>query len=168
MTQEQIIDSVISKHGRGSYLHLTIVRLLKLTVLTEDCWHWKGGKSDTNYGFTNLHRRKAGAHRVMYRILAGPIPKGMDLDHLCFNSLCVNPAHLEPVTRGENRIRAAARRTCCKRGHKYTSETTRIGHKGERNCKICAVGHDLKHQAKKRNRLIWLCALGQMLNDPRE
>lgn len=42
------------------------------------------------------------AHRAMYEQVIGPIPEGMDLDHLCRQPRCINPDHLEPVTRAKN------------------------------------------------------------------
>lgn len=66
-----------------------------------DCWEWMGARNGTGYG--NIESR--GAHRVIYEALVGPIPKGLDLDHLCRNPPCVNPDHLEPVTRSTNLLR---------------------------------------------------------------
>lgn len=64
------------------------------------CWRWTGMTTGTRrvYGIYCSHR----AHRVVYEALIGPIPKGLQLDHLCRNTRCVNPEHLEPVTREEN------------------------------------------------------------------
>jgi HNH endonuclease len=63
-----------------------------------DCWRWTGDVSVRGYG--RIKRRAA--HRVSYELFVGPIPAGMTIDHLCFNTRCVNPAHLEPVTAEEN------------------------------------------------------------------
>ena len=76
------------------------------------------------------------AHRVTYRHLAGPIPAGMQIDHLCRNRTCVNPAHLEPVTASENRRRAMAIRTECPQGHPYDEENTGRD-RTRRYCKEC-------------------------------
>lgn len=57
----------------------------------DDCWEWTG-KAASGYG----------AHRRVYEWLRGPVPEGLELDHLCRNKLCVRPDHLEPVTRAEN------------------------------------------------------------------
>ena len=69
---------------------------------TETCWLWTGGQS-AGYGrFGFKGRPNLGAHRFAYELLVGPIPPGLDLDHLCRVRNCVNPDHLEPVTRREN------------------------------------------------------------------
>lgn len=68
------------------------------------CWNWLGAPNMHGYGnYTFPHYGKqVSAHRVVYEALIGPIPEDMDLDHLCKNRKCVNPEHLEPVTRAVN------------------------------------------------------------------
>lgn len=75
-----------------------------------DCWVWVRQTNWAGYGLVSVAngdgtRRKQSAHRYMYEKLVGPIPEGMQLDHLCRNPSCVNPEHLEPVTRSENQRR---------------------------------------------------------------
>lgn len=77
-----------------------------------ECWVWTAApnnRSDgTGYGrFTVSHKpnRRMLAHRYAYEELVGPIPEGLELDHLCRNTACVRPDHLEPVTMSENRVR---------------------------------------------------------------
>lgn len=66
------------------------------------CWNWLLYKNKKGYGHW-LHNRKKGlAHRFFYTEKFGPIPPQMTLDHLCSNTSCVNPAHMEPVTAAEN------------------------------------------------------------------
>lgn len=83
------------------------------------------------------------AHRFSYEILVGPIPEGMELDHLCKNRRCVNPAHLEPVTHHENLIRGNgftginARKTHCSRGHELSQDNILNRSRGGRECKTC-------------------------------
>jgi len=66
------------------------------------CWIWQGAKNDRGYGQIRMHGKAIYAHRAMYEIHVGPIAKGLELDHLCREPACVNPAHLEPVTHREN------------------------------------------------------------------
>ena len=67
------------------------------------CWQWIGGASEGYGQFTDNGRGKTHvAHRLSYELTVGPIPDGMQLDHQCRNTLCVNPAHLRPVTNKEN------------------------------------------------------------------
>lgn len=70
-----------------------------------NCWIWSNG-SDENYGKVSVDGRDRPAHRVMYEEQVGPIPSGLEIDHLCRVRRCVNPEHLEPVTAKENVRRA--------------------------------------------------------------
>ncbi len=64
----------------------------------DGCWMWTGSRDGKGYGRWG----GVGAHRVADEYARGPIPEGMVIDHLCANSLCVNPLHMEVVTKGEN------------------------------------------------------------------
>lgn len=77
------------------------------TVSESGCWEWEGHIDRNGYGKAYdaempRGRRLDWAHRVSYRKSRGPIPEGLDLDHTCENTICVNPDHLEPVTRTEH------------------------------------------------------------------
>lgn len=74
------------------------------------CWVWTAASNGRGYGRIWVDGRPHPAHRVAYEIHVGPIPAGMEIDHLCRNRGCVNPAHLEPVTRRENLRRARVSR----------------------------------------------------------
>lgn len=86
------------------------------------------------------------SHRVAYEYLVGVIPEGMVIDHLCRQTSCVNPDHLEPVTQKINLSRAyrnpekfglaQKRKTHCKRNHPYDEENT-YRHGGRRHCRQC-------------------------------
>lgn len=68
-----------------------------------ECWNWTGALNRKGYATTsNGHGGSALGHRFVYEALVGPVPDGLTLDHLCLNKRCVNPDHLEPVTRAEN------------------------------------------------------------------
>jgi hypothetical protein len=85
-------------------------RFLAKVELTLLCWEWRGAVGSSGYGVFHAGPGLELAHRFAYEALVGPIPEGCDLDHLCGNTRCVNPAHLEPVTHAENVRRAAERR----------------------------------------------------------
>jgi hypothetical protein len=69
---------------------------------TPGCWIWTGSRTRDGYGQFTSARICVGAHRYSYESLRGPIPPGMQLDHLCRTRECVRPDHMEPVTQAEN------------------------------------------------------------------
>lgn len=73
---------------------------------SEGCWIWNGSRYTNGYGSFYFNGGPKPAHRVAYTLLRGPIPDGMTIDHLCRTPLCVNPSHMEIVTRAENARRA--------------------------------------------------------------
>lgn len=74
------------------------------------CWNWAAAKDKGNYPRFKQGNKNRQAHRWIYETLVGPIPAGLDLDHVCVNSTCVAPNHLEPVTKKENQDRKTFRR----------------------------------------------------------
>jgi hypothetical protein len=101
------------------------------------CWHWRATLKADGYGQVCIDKRTRRAHRVAYEMAIGPIPDNLDLDHRCRERSCVNPAHLEPVTRAENLRRQGSAVTHCPLGHEYTVENTEIGTRGGRSCREC-------------------------------
>lgn len=80
----------------------------KVDVAPSGCWLWSAAvDSTTGYAKFHAERRVVNAHRWAYEHYLGPVPEGLDLDHLCRVRHCVNPLHLEPVTRRENLLRGA-------------------------------------------------------------
>lgn len=103
---------------------------------TETCWLWTGPMYPADRG----EYGKAGgttAHRHIYKLLVGPVATGLELDHLCRKTRCVNPDHLEPVTRAENMRRRYLTYTECTNGHEYTPANTYIRPDGHRDCRTC-------------------------------
>ncbi|WP_443055402.1 HNH endonuclease signature motif containing protein [Streptomyces sp. ISBFB 2968] len=118
------------------------------------CWLWTGVHVGTGYGQVDVNGCKRPAHRVVYEFLIGDIPEGLDLDHLCRVRLCVNPWHLDPVTRKINIIRGDAPRlqrakTHCPHGHEY-DEVNTIWYQGRRFCRECKLRRQREANRRKR------------------
>ena len=116
------------------------VRFMKLFVpVTESgCWLWTSGVTRGGYSrFVLFNRRQVYGHRYSYELFKGPIPNGLEIDHLCRVRCCVNPDHLEAVTQRENGRREAAAQTHCKRGHQLSGVNLRIDSNRARQCKAC-------------------------------
>lgn len=121
--------------------------LSKIRIDGNGCWIWQGYIGSDGYGRCG---RKQSAHLYSYRAFCGPVPKGLELDHLCRVITCVNPAHLEPVTHAENKRRRYVLVTHCKHGHEFTPENTYVWAKrNTRTCRTC----NRQHAANRHRRL---------------
>lgn len=70
------------------------------------CWVWTGHVAGGDYGQIKVNGVSVMVHRYAYELLVGPIPDGLQIDHLCRNRRCVNPKHLEPVVARTNVLRS--------------------------------------------------------------
>lgn len=123
----------------------------------DECWLWRGGRMK-GYGSFFLEvdgGRTSGAHRASHILFIGPIPEGYEVDHLCKVTLCVNPRHLEAVTRDENRRRSDAisernrAKTHCPAGHAYDEANThfeKVPSGLGRRCRKC---HAIRERARR-------------------
>lgn len=117
-----------------------------------DCIIWEKGKTALGYGQVTVDGKRRYVHVVTYEGVHGPVPSGMEIDHLCGNTSCYNIEHLEAVTHRENTRRGSgwagmnARKTHCARGHEFTPENTYIrpDTKG-RVCRACKRDNDRRY-----------------------
>lgn len=125
-------------------------RFLAKVDKSGDCWLWTAKCNNRGYGMFGLNGRMVTAHRVAHELWVGPIPEGLEIDHLCAVRSCVNPAHLEAVTHRENLLRGSgfagvnAAKTHCPHGHEYSPENTyhNPNPNGGRICRTCKRKRD--------------------------
>lgn len=134
-------------NGRMPRVHRPLAeRIAVATVLDPEtgCLVWTWRRCKLGYGRVSVCAVNKQAHRVAYELVRGPIPPGLELDHLCKNRACCNPDHLEPVSHAENLRRGDgwsgrnAKKHSCVHGHAFTPENTRIRKSdGARICRTC-------------------------------
>jgi hypothetical protein len=121
--------------------------LAKFTV-SDGCWEWTGAQRFAGYGTLKVNGKSMLAHRYAWYWYYGEmVPNDMVVDHLCRNTLCVNPTHLEVVTHAENIKRGLKGDLFpghCPAGHDYTPENTLINRKGSPVCRTCKRSRERK------------------------
>lgn len=143
----------VSRQG-GGLLEVTANDIARFEAAVDKngptgCWEWKRSRSADSlggYGRFCLRKGYVYAHRFSYELVHGPIPAGLQADHLCRNRGCSNPAHLEAVDartnvlRGTGPVALHAEQTHCKNGHEFTPENTylRPRRQGGRACIACS------------------------------
>jgi len=137
-------------------------RLAALSHDDGECRIWHGSTSGRgSYGQIRVDGVLLYAHRVAWELDNGPIPEGMQVDHLCRRTLCIRSAHLEPVTPEENmrRSRGWRQKAACKYGHPFTEDNVYRDPRGHRGCRTCrstrlkgwrAAGNDSNAARKRR------------------
>lgn len=144
----------ITRQGYMGRSHENVGFMARIVEQPNGCWHYRGSHVGDGYVRIRFRGKPTAGHVVAWTLLRGPVPDGLELDHLCRNRRCVNPAHLEPVTHRENVLRSPianaainARKSECIRGHAFTPENTIIQCGGKRACRTCV------NEAQRRNRL---------------
>ncbi len=122
---------------------------------TDGCWEWTGVTVNGYGRFLFTTGKTVRAHRFAYELLVGPIPDGLQLDHLCRNRSCVNPVHLEPVTQQENLRRGNpgkhwSDRTHCDYEHPYDEANTIMRSNGTRVCRECGRRRMKEYRARAK------------------
>lgn len=139
LAQERLLDRIFNKIDASG-----------------DCWEWTGWRGQDGYGRDHINRRSTLMHRWLYEQLAGPILDGLVMDHLCRNRGCVNPAHLEVVTRRENNLRGIsppalnAVKTHCTNGHPLAGPNLIVDQDGHRRCRTCRLARRRERERSLR------------------
>jgi len=126
--------------------------LSRVGIQSNGCWLWTGAVNN-GYGRAYRSGKLIYAHRAVYEEIVGPIQDGLQLDHLCRQTLCVNPTHLEPVERRENQRRGikGVLTTHCPQGHPYSKDNTLFRANGHRRCRTC---HNDRERARRAERVL--------------
>ena len=125
----------------------------KTSILASGCIVWTGVKTHDGYGQIRINGRMRYAHRVAYEHWVGPIPEGMEPDHLCRNNSCVNVTHLEVVTGFVNRSRSKRPdQTKCAAGlHDWVDENLYRSASGRAYCKPCNNAKSHRYYERRRD-----------------
>lgn len=129
--------------------------LRRIRVTGEGCIEHTGCRTGDGYGSVWRDGRMVSAHRAMYELMIGPVPDGLELDHLCRNRRCCNPGHLEAVTHAENVRRGelwkvAGAKTHCVNGHPFDEANTYLYPSGKRGCRVCRAESSARHKERKK------------------
>jgi len=137
--------------------------------LTTPCWVWMGQLNNRGYPMIHVGSRTDRSrscrlvYLVAYEVLVGPVPSGLEIDHLCRTPRCWRPDHLEPVTHVVNMARAIGsaaqlmrERTSCAAGHPFDERNTRIQHTRKgwtvRICRACESAASRRYRRRLRER----------------
>ena len=133
----------------------------KVAFDSSGCWLWTGC---IGHGYGQIwagNKRNKSAHRVMYEAFRGPVPAGLELDHLCRVTACCNPFHLEAVSHTVNVQRGTrggptlinANATECKYGHPLSGDNLYIYPSGKRGCRQCRARLVREFQSRNAEKL---------------
>ena len=138
------------------------INFFKNVEITSTCWNWLGSKTKKGYGLFSMATGKYQhhtflAHRLSLEFNGEKLSENLTVDHLCKNTSCVNPQHLEQVSLKENLLRGNslsainARKEFCKRGHSLIGCRIKIANGGiQRICRVCSSDADRKRRKEKQ------------------
>ena len=153
----ELAVSLDERTERAGALLVAIVSNVRMTG--RGCWEWQGGRTSLGYGRVFIGGGKVGyVHRMAYAAAkGGSLDPATPLDHLCRNTICCNPSHLEAVTHRINVLRGLspaahnAVKTHCHQGHEFTAENT-YEWGGKRHCRECRRATSTEYARQKRAR----------------
>lgn len=150
LAEQQLPRARTTRMERAAmYDHTTLPQRIwrNITVDESGCWVWEAHLQSAGYAQVMIDGQRFLLHRLTYTMFVGPIPDGLQIDHLCRVRRCVNPEHLDPVTPTENTMRGesphaknAAKKSCL-RGHPLTGENLYLTPNGARRCRTCRRLH---------------------------
>lgn len=151
-------NMTIRKHSNNRKIVEPIIRLLAKIKINESsgCFEWQGALNKGYAWFSN-GEKACNAYKWFYEYVFGKVKNGLQLDHLCRNRACVNPAHLEEVTSRENNLRGngfaaiRSRQTHCLRGHLFNRDNTYLTPNNQRRCLKCHAFRERRRRNKKFN-----------------
>mgnify|MGYP001599849985 CR=1 FL=1 len=124
------------------------------------CWIWTAFIRSAGYAHVSWDGQTRDGHLIAYELTIGPVPEGLELDHLCRVRRCVNPLHLEPVTRAENLRRSPITfvainlaKTHCPQGHPYDEANTYRTRDGGRVCRACKRERERERRLREAKNL---------------
>lgn len=122
--------------------------MARITKEPNGCWEWAGTHLK-GYAIGHWGTETIRVYRRLWEIENGPVPEGLEIDHLCKNRGCCNPDHLEAVTHQENVRRAWADQTHCRNGH-LRSEAGQYVSGGVATCRECVLISQRRAYHRKR------------------
>jgi hypothetical protein len=154
------LEPLTVAHWRANGKRFPESFLLKVQF-SDRCWLWTGHVTKNGYGRFHGTPRHVLAHRFFYEWAVGPVPEGLQLDHLCRVRTCVRPSHLEPVTaqtnfrRGKSPAAIIVRTNRCKYGHELTPDNLALPELrfGRRRCRTCYEAYQLDYALRRRKKV---------------
>lgn len=126
---------------------------VQVPTTADGCMEWTGYRDPFGYGRFGVGPRNYKAHRLSYELLVAPIPDYTEIDHLCRNTSCVRPDHLDAVDHQENMSRgdiANRRKMHCPEGHPYSGANLYLSPNGRRECRACRDRRGRERRAANR------------------
>lgn len=144
-------------HTKDGVSELTLSRFMEKVefIDPDECWIWVGCRHPRGYGQFWNGDKIVRAHRWIYESLLGPVSTDLVIDHLCRNTSCVNPRHLQEVTQRTNVLRGTApaahqaRQTHCVHGHELIGENLYMKPNGARQCVPCRRETDRRRRGNR-------------------